>query len=274
MSPAVNGLMLWPFIPGTVNLFRDKMYIYGVKTGNPSVPSTDVWVFDPLLKELRVQSTYGVDAPVNPVFCTADVCERLSVMAVYGGIYADSPRTLWILDLSVWMWTNPETKGEAPLRRATHASCVVDSTLYIYNRGTSVRETEDDFFMIDLAERKNLVWHKLPFRGGNVDGRLDATMVYVGRGRIMVFGGYNSRGSRGSTNDLLVIDDLLSPGRTCRKVVSQDESLLGKRGGRLRCLGERPSPREEATMLFAHNKVYLLGGGFDDKWCYFELLPA
>ena len=254
----------------TAALYKDKMYILNMST-DLTTAYQDLWVFDPLLNEARIEPTIGVDGVLPPrgIHFTADLCEKLSLIALFGGSPIQDDQ-LWILDLTSLQWTYPQTAGEVPGQKVKHASSLVGSRLYIYSGG-SLTSPRYDFYMIELARRSQLFWHKLDLQGLKRLGTRGSAMVYVGSGRMIIFGGYN--GTK-NVDDLLVIDNALSPQPLCREVTKSSHhrfALVRTWGPRLTQSGSGPTPRESTRMLYSNNKVYLMCGSENDRWGYYEL---
>ena len=263
----------------SASLYQDKIYLFGLEIKNRSrwsdasnVKTAELFVLDPVLEELREIRTFGGDQrPYAKQAHSTDICERLGVLALFGGAPAQTSNQLWILNLASWTWTVPKAKGQAPSPRERHASCIIDTVLYIYHgqipHGLMAR---DGLFMIDLSRQNCLVWKKLDLQGSGVTGRVGPALVYVGSGRLIIFGGHFNN----PTNELFVVDNLFSSQPRGRKVMQQKRRGLDLGvGNRLEYTGLPPGPREAPRMLRAFNKLYVLGGSYHDEFRFYRLHP-
>ena len=258
----------------TANLYEDKIYMYGVTARGTATAAfkllDSLVVFDPVLCEMVLLETFGgVFKPPKRSQHTANVCEKLRLLTVFGGTPLRQEQ-LWILNLSTLQWMNPKSKGLAPSPRAKHASCIVDSMLYIYSGG-SVANASADLFRIDLNQRSGLTWHKIDVQANCWFGTRGPSMSYVGSGRLIVFGGFDNHKN---TSNLFVIDDvLLSNKPQCRRAQRRLQRVPQSLDpAQITYFGNPPEPRESSRMVFAHDKMYIFGGNFSDGWSYFELM--
>ena len=277
-SILLSGEQTASFVLHTANLYEDRIYLFGVSTvrGTGETDMDELFVLDPTLKELEIMPTYGGDErPCYNRGHTAEVCESLNVLALFGtpnrpGGTAWGFNKLWLLDLGTNRWRTGKSKGEIPSRRKRHASCIVGTVLFIYNG--QYRSGLNDFFMVDLSRKNYLVWHKLELSGREEHGRVCAGIAYVGSGRLLIFGGY---ANHQNTNDLLVIENIFSPERRCRKVVPYDISSSPSAVVEAYVYsGIPPSEREAPRLVRAHDKVYVVGGNAPDEENYYELSPV
>ena len=270
----VNNVFTGGLILHSASLFQDKVYLFGAVLSGTGFRTDKLWALDVVTRDIEIKSTYGGYArPDGRRAHSTDVCETLGILALFGGSPEVTEDQLWILDLFTWQWRRPTCKGQLPSPRAKHSSSMIDSRLYIYNGG-KVGRAQNDLYMIDLSRRNHLVWHKLSLNGHIAIGARGAAMAYVGSGRLVIFGGFRLPSN---TNDLLVIDNLLSPERTCTKVTSlpSGSASIGAGQGMV-CIGPRPRAQESANLVFGHNRAYLFGVRSGGLWDYFELnfLPS
>ena len=261
------------FILHSACLFGDKIYIFGVKTrGSYEYRSDETWEFDSVLRELNKKQTFGDDdRPKYKEMHSADFCEELGIMALFGG-EPFAVNQFRLLDLYTWVWSTPKTKGEMPPAKAKHSSSMVGTRLFVHSGGRHGNAIYD-LYSVDLYPRKLLVWHKHEIQGPNRSGTRGSAMVYVGSGRLLIYGGY-SYGR--CVDDLLVVDNVLAGEPTCRQVNKESNaarSFVESNPDYLTFRGNAPSPRECSRMIYANDRIYLLGGNHPDGFSYFELLP-
>ena len=277
-SFSIKGSTRIGLVQHSVNLFRDKMFIYGVESrrnldnGHWYKPN-EVFVFDPVLKEVDFIPTYGgKDRPNFKQSHTGDICESLNTLVLFfGGAPQTVIHQLWLLDLLSYQWVAPKIKGRKPPLRKRHASCIAGMSLYIYSgQGTGIDLRCRDLYVVKLRAREHLVWHEVKLQGNLEHGRVGPDMVGVGSGRILVFGGYsNGR----NTNDLIVVqlNDSSREAR-CSMVMPQIDSLRAAVGSAEFMSKGSPAPgRECPRLVFGHKKVFVFGGNTNDGLYYFEL---
>ena len=90
------------------------------------------------------------------------------------------------------------------------------TVLLIYGGGTATKPIMNDMYTIDPSQMNFLVWQKLDFHGGNLLKIRNATMTYVGSGRMLLYGGF---GQKGRTSDVVVIENAFSPQRTSQRLI-------------------------------------------------------
>ena len=258
----------------SANLYKDKIYMCGANLDRFERRDrwvSGVFVFDPVLKQVSFLSTYGSHARPNFIQAhSADVCERLSMLASFGGRPERAFNQLRILDFVTKEWTIPKCKGNPPPGRNKHASCISGTVLFIYHGRNNTPYS--DFYMIDLSRKNQLVWHNLDMEGAEERGRIGAGMVYVGSGRLLVFGGFVHSGN---TSDLLVIENVFSPKRRCRKVdPDHGNSSPSAMTDQYRYTGIPPFKREAPRMARAWNRIYVVGGNADDGVRFHVLSPG
>ena len=273
----------WMNIPGTAKDFKfmlhsaslheDTILLYGaeVAVGDdlPNEHVHELVVFDLLLKEVEIIPTYGGNSrPARKESHTADICETENLLVVFGGIPFPSRAQdqLYLLDLSSWTWSLPDSKGKPPSLRERHASLMVGSKLFIYSGDEGGLETNTvpaELYTVDINRNAKLSWQQVVLRGEPKFERIGAGLQYVGNGRAIIFGGY----SFGDTNDLLVVENILSTSPVCHEVVSRSNSPYSY-------AGKSPSAREAPRMVLNQGKLIIIGGSGQDQSSYFELLPA
>ena len=266
-----EGLQFIEFVMHTTSLCEDKLLLFGLQRGSGVglVDCNELVAFDPVLKELQIIPTYGRSRPTYRHGHSADICERLRLLALFGGFAGTMKSQLWVLDLTTWRWTLLDCKGQVPSPRSKHASCIVGSVLFVYHGTSHTRPRPKDLWTVDLSMKNNLVWHRVELQGADTHERVGAAMVHLGSGRLLIFGGYCNEAN---TNDMLVIESIFSPDPMCR-TVPPHKSLSRLMRNKYTYFGFPPSPRECPRVLSASNKLYVLGGTAADKWSYYELLP-
>ena len=254
-------------------LFQDKLYLYGVTLRLGALRSSDdVIALDPVLEVLQVIPTFGGnECPTFRQSHTADVCEEMDVMAIFGGSTQVGPRQLYLLDFTSMRWSNPKSKGNPPVPRQRHASCMAGTILFIYNGEKPMGgDSWNDLCFCDLSYRKSLVWQHVYLHGRQAPGRIGPALAYVGSGRLIIFGGYVSMNN---SSQLFVVDRVFSDNRKCQAVNPSNE-LLPAQTASITCTGSPPSAREYPRLVPTRGKVYVLGGTASDKLNYFELIAV
>ena len=251
-----------------LNLFQDKIYLY--KFSFDFTRPFCVMVFDPLLKELSEQPTFG-DKPIRGgATHVVGICDRLGIMVlVFTRFHMPG---VWILDLSTWRWTNPSVKGTPPLR-GEYTSCIVDSRLFVLPKDSKRMDLEYGLLVLDLAQSNQPVWNKTLFTGMPASGHIFVGMTYVGRGRMIIFGGEKNslaNRDRSGNSEMFLVDDLFSRKTTLRQVDYWHPILGEPKDKRIWCTGDRPSLKQIASVLFANKKVCLFEREYQR---YYEIDP-
>ena len=259
------------FVLHTTSLCEDKLLLFGLQRGSGIglANCNELVAFDPVLKELQIMPTYGRSRPRYRHGHSADVCERLRLLALFGGYAGTMKSQLWVLDLTTWQWTLLDCKGQVPSPRSKHASSVVGSILFVYHGTSHTRPRPKDLWSVDLSMKNNLVWHRIEVHGADTRQRVGAAMVHFGSSRLLVFGG-SCDGAK--TDDMLVIESIFSPKPICR-TMPKFSGYPWQLESKYTYFRAAPSPRECPRVLSASNKLYVLGGTAVDKGRYYELRP-
>ena len=262
----------------TTFLLEDRLYIHGAtlrQRNGENVNEHDLLALDPVMNEVRRKPTKGgVAQPTFRKAHSADVCEVLNIVALFGGtpIVANGSNQLWLLDLVKWTWVVPKCKGLPPSPRQRHGSCVIGTKLYIHSGQRNLGDAAyDDFYILDLYPRNAYVWQKIDLQGSANHKRAGGAMVHVGAGRILIFGGYRNHSN---TNELFVVDEWFSNSAQCQQVlVDYYASSMPATASLVKGYGIPPHPRESPRMIAARDKVYVVGGSDIDAWTFYELVP-
>ena len=247
----------------TANLVADSVLMFGVKKtrrGNQDERlSRELYIFDPLLLEMRSVPTYGEDSrPTFRYSHTADVYSKGNILVIVGGrtVGVAPVNQLFILDLSSWRWDQPSAKGPAPPHFERHGSCLVDSKLFIYGGDM----WDSNLYSIDLG---TMVWDKVNLIGVG-GGRVAPSMVHVGMGRLLIYGGH---GHEVRLEDAFIVESSNRAAQGCHK--------LSREGGEgvYMLSGSVPSGRSLARMVYTRDVVLMLSGDVNDSSDYHELVP-
>lgn len=258
----------------SASLYEDAILLYGAKVEveeeHPRTETRELMIFDLVLKEVEVIPTYGGKSRPNQKEAhTTDICEAEKLLVMFGGrpFPSQAHNQLYLLDLSSWTWSLPDSKGKAPSLRERHGSLMVGSKLFIYSgdrKGITGYSSRPDLYFVDIKRNEKLLWQQVIIGGDPKFVRIGAGLQYVGNGRAVIFGGYSSLHN---SSDLLVVEDILSGSPVCHVVLSQRSSLY-------LCTSEPPSPREAPRIVLSQGKLIIIGGCGRDKSSYYELIPG
>eukprot|EP00002_Diphylleia_rotans_P019401 TRINITY_DN3754_c0_g2_i1.p1 TRINITY_DN3754_c0_g2~~TRINITY_DN3754_c0_g2_i1.p1 ORF type:complete len:233 (+),score=37.10 TRINITY_DN3754_c0_g2_i1:48-746(+) len=165
---------------------------------------------------------------------------------IFGGCLANGKPTdeLVLLDLDSGHWSLIQATGESPSPRYSHATAIVERTLYLYG-GTDGSNALDDIYVFDLDSRS---WRMISTTGDVPKERSGHTLTAFGN-NLYLFGGLDNQDV---TNDLY-----------CLNLESYEWTKLATE--------IQPNPRYFHSMTVIDKHVYLFGGRsmdevFNDIW--------
>ena len=134
---------------------------------------------------------------------TADLMPGRRIVVFRGGDGHEYLNDIHIFDIETMVWSHPSVSGDAPTRRANHASAVYGNHLFILGGWDGSRRLND----IHVLHVETLRWDRLNAGGGAPSPR--AGMSLTGNGeRLLLFGGSGPHSQ--CFNDLQVLDVDLS----------------------------------------------------------------
>ena len=255
----------------SATLYGDGIVLMGVRRVFPLAPrsyeSGELHVFDPVLCELRIVPTFGEGAQ-KPGFRkshTMDLYEEENTLVLFGGLpHANSPnQQLFLLNMTSKTWRRPTTTGQSPSMRSRHGSSLIGSRLYIYG-GDSAR---NELYVLDLKSPK-LSWDAIELGAMGFNGRVGPVMVYVGSGRLIIYGGYTNGAN---SSDICIVETANSSKPTsyfvehhAKEPSSTSEYVVS---------GRVPAGRECPRAMMYNGSLLIIGGNARDKSDYYLLKP-
>ena len=257
----------------SATLVDDKVLIFGVSRGE-NLGLRDLFAIDIGLREMSIVPTRGQ----NPGFTwehSADFYEKDRRVYFFGGIDKSAATaaydTLRVLQVDDMQWENVQVKGERPPGMFRHSSCIDNATLFIiggliFNQQIAMADCSTLYLMRLYARHPYYTWETVSVNGSSPGMRSGSSVVALGSGKIMLFGGVNSTG--GATSTLYVLEDCQSSARKWCEVKQRAYQPY------YTLTDVIPEPREGAPMVCVGKKIILLGGTSvtDDRPGHYELV--
>ena len=197
----------------TTCLVDDKLLMMGGWRMHHTL--ADVFELDLILESWRFVPTHG---PVHRVLNmhVAEYVDQWQQVVCFGG----GDGTLFIndtscFDVSANRWTKMRPTGAVPGERASHCSCLVGTSYYIYG-GWKQGYSYGDLHILHLSPIPGSARWSSPMAANSPHSRSGTDMVNF-HGRLFIFGGYQGR----AANDLQVYDPELDKWLTVNEGASK-----------------------------------------------------
>jgi len=207
----------------TCTLADGQLWIIGGWLGQGPHAAKDMWVFDISRSQWTQPETYGKSpGPCN--MHTTEYIKHLGELFVFrGGDGREYMNDLHSFNIKKYLWTHLAPKGRLPLKRANHASCVVDDKMFIFG-GWDGQKRLNDIHVLDTRLFPPS-WSTPTSHGEPPSPRAGMTLTNV-QGKIFLFGGSGPQNK--CYDDLQVYDPSTF---TWLKVASIDDGNRSGSGG-------------------------------------------
>jgi len=244
--------------------WEGKLLVVGGFIRDDEDPEMTVIQLDVVNQVVETVATIGTAPCVRGGHTAVVVGNRLIVFGGEQSQQGDGPlNDLHILNLPSKEWTEPIVSGEVPASRVGHASCVLDSTLFIFGGTTTTKDGKVNYLSdLHSLDTRKLFWSQPPSLGPVPPGNLGAGVCRLGQEPAFVLAG--GVGKEGCSQDLHVLH--VSMGQALRWTKIDTAPLLrGGEGVAMCCCMEGPKPalvvyggydgrynKAAATMLAGH----------------------
>lgn len=259
MESSVTGVEgSFTLLMHSINLVDDRICIYGAS--NENLGLNDIFALDLTTEDITLIPTFG-NRPAFSWEHTADFYEEGRRLLFYGGASRQAPTqlfdTLRVLDVDRMRWEHIQVKGEKPPAMFRHSSCIAHKTLFIIGgivqgAGRLERANCSNFFLIRLDKcHPFYVWEHVEAQGSSPGVRNAASLVALGGGKLLQFGGSEAGQGR---NSLHILENCHSHKRQWHELTFSSANY--------KISGVLPESREAAPMIITSTKVILFGGSF------------
>lgn len=219
---------------------------------------------------LTFQPTYGEAPHIYQFHESANYYEHGRKLFVCsfkpGNRYQGS---LAALDIDTALWQIVKTEGEQPPSPKYHSSCIMNHTLFVLG-GIGVPLTHDcsKLYLVRLNQaqvRSKYLWECVTVGGMNPGRRYACTLLGLGNGRLLLFGGCLRHVFLNST---CILERAFSE--------KPEWNSLSRHEARYNFTGELPSVRTSPQCILTSNRMIVLGGYVaitSDMKKYYELKP-
>ena len=258
-----------PHVEGHVAaLAGDQILIHGGKDTNNLLGDSAVWSLDLLLMEWRHYVTYGAK-PSRRKGHTAEFVEENRHFLLYGGqhttLLGEIYDELWVMDVDAMVWRKPRAKGRAPSARYGHASCLVNTHLFIYG-GFGETDVNRDCYVLH-CKGANYRWSRVKVKGLKPPRVARCTLSFFSE-RLFVFGGSSSSENSPNLakNALFCMDLKTYKWHRIRDVRGSDETAATEY-----TVTGKIDTTHSHTALTVQNAILIIGGT-NRRLCEFGVL--
>ena len=188
-------------------LYDDSLFLFGGRDDSHRLDDQDVWRLDLVTMDWIPCASYGIRPPhLGGHSC--DLLERAKKMVVFGGKYLSGlnedalSNEVYVFDVRATQWLQPEVKGQQPIGRYLHASCVARENVFIWG-GMRVHTQPFDDLAILRPSGTGYMWSQPTV--GRPRAAYSATLSNF-KGKLILFGGLTVGGD--GSRDCYVFDPM------------------------------------------------------------------